>query len=55
VVSVTVHKTIVSHGPTTSRRQPALAFHLMAAFDFRRQLALNVTHAEYDRIDALKL
>jgi len=27
----------------------------MAAFDFRRQLVLNVTHAEYDRIDALKL
>jgi len=28
---------------------------LMAAFDFRRQLVFNVTHAEYDRIDALKL
>jgi len=27
----------------------------MAAFDFRRQLVLNVAHAEYDRIDALKL
>ncbi len=54
-IAVTVHQTIVSHGSTTSRRPPALAFHLMAAFDFRRQLVLNVTHAEYDRIDALKL
>jgi mRNA-degrading endonuclease HigB of HigAB toxin-antitoxin module len=45
----------VSHGSTTSRRPPALAFLLMAAFDFRRQLVLNVTHAEYDRVDALTL
>ena len=54
-ITVTVHQNIVSHGSTTSRRPPALAFHLMAAFDFRRQLVLNVTHAEYDRTDALKL
>jgi hypothetical protein len=54
VITVTVHQTIVSHGSTTSRRPPALAFLLMAAF-FRRQLVLNVTQAEYDRIDALKL
>ena len=50
-----VHQTIASYGSTTSRRPPALAFHLAAAFDFRRQLALHRTHAEYDRIDALKL
>jgi hypothetical protein len=55
VITVTVHQTIVSHGSTTSRRPPALAFLLMAAFDFRRQLVLNGTHAEYGRIDALKL
>jgi hypothetical protein len=29
-------------------------FHLVAAFDFRRQFVLNGTHAEYDRINALK-
>jgi hypothetical protein len=29
--------------------------HLVAAFDFRRQFVLNGTHAEYDRINALKL
>jgi hypothetical protein len=45
----------VSSGSTTSRRPPALAFHLAAAFDFRRHLVLDGTHAEYDRIDALKL
>jgi hypothetical protein len=27
----------------------------VAAFDFRRQFVLNGTHAEYDRINALKL
>jgi hypothetical protein len=46
---------IVSSGSATSRRPPALAFHLVAAFDFRRQLVLDGTHAEYDRIDAAKL
>jgi hypothetical protein len=45
----------VSYGSTTSRRLPALAFHLAVAFDFRRQLVLDGTDAEYDRIDALKL
>jgi hypothetical protein len=30
-------------------------FHSVAAFDFRRQFVLNGTHAEYDRINALKL
>ena len=52
---MTVHQTIVSSGSTTSRRPPAPAFHLAAAFDFRRHLVLDGTHAEYDRIDALKL
>jgi hypothetical protein len=28
---------------------------LVAAFDFRRQFVLDGIHAEYDRIDALKL
>jgi hypothetical protein len=35
--------------------EPPPAFHLAAAFDFRRHLVLDGTHAEYDRIDALKL
>ena len=30
-------------------------FHLAAAFGFHRQIVFNGTHAEYDRIDALKL
>jgi hypothetical protein len=45
----------VSSGSTTSRRPPAPAFHLSTAFDFRRHLVLDGTHAEYDGIDALKL
>jgi hypothetical protein len=28
---------------------------LVAAFDLRRQFVLNGTHAEYDRVNALKL
>ncbi|QWG13146.1 hypothetical protein KMZ29_26350 [Bradyrhizobium sediminis] len=54
-ITVTVHQTIVNSGSTTSRRPPALAFRLAAAFDFHRQLVLDGTHAEYDRIDVLKL
>ena len=45
-ITVTVHQTIVNHGSTTSRRPPVLAFELMTAFEFRRLLVLDGTHAE---------
>jgi hypothetical protein len=61
-ISVTVHKSIVSHGSTTAAahlhppggRQGGSqeGFHLVAAFDFHRQIVFNATDAEYDRIDA---